>query len=347
MWTVTRLAAHHTYSPGRPSPPLATNSAQAYSTSASLEMPSLRTRRNEVYAELANVCEKWGIVDSGSTSTRPAYSRMSGIAADSAVKRTSSPAPPGESIDNMVLDLLHSTANAIRIAQRYFHSLPQDRLPPGAQIQVASDSSTVRPSTLGLVTASRPIPKHASMAPSPSTSRLIPTSISTSPAKRSTNKEPFQQLRKASMAALGALKDIDLRYRISTPDPSVDGLGNDFESVSMGREREGRSSSVNITDDYSDQPSSTSSSTYDSSNGHLYSDHVTLADLAKEAKVVQDWIETVDSLLAETRKGGKTPMMSSSGERNQAVPLWARQEAYATDPVGERCVNGSLQKADH
>ena len=367
----------------RPSPPAPVPDKPTFDIDS---QPSLRVRREQVYAAVSDVCERWGLVEMGkqlshrreSSSAAPAAT----ASADERARVTPSPslserrdgvadgegAVETEHADSLVLDLLQTTTAAIRAVQKYFVSLPPDRLSSEPAASSASVNRT------GLITSARPIPRFstlglgnpaASSASSPSHSRRQASSSKTGPEAFPSEADPLVSLRKASLGALSSLKDMDARYRIAgTSLSSAEAAlapGEDASSDSSMGDLSLRSSSSSSSaavpgvflEDASSSEASSSTGTgagpRGAVTGHLYDAGVTLHDLREEAVAIRSWIETVDSLLfarPSTENSPLTPRPGGSAHafgqdqasvtyRSNSLPDWARENRFEDDDLGE------------
>lgn len=300
------------------------------------------------------------------------YSRSSSPFSTSATAAKETP-------NSLVLRLLQTTTHAIRTVQRYFLSLPPDRLPSDGIDSAAaapysvtnrtvSGSRHLHPS-LGVITAARPIPRYSSKPTTASqpyavgTTRpsLSETDSSSSPSESAgvsvQDQDPLTRLRNASLATLEALREMEVNYRI--PGSITDGprdsedaiLHRGVSDLSLTVGESGGPPSLSYTeDDASDLNSSdaatggrtgeeaSAAASETSMHGHLYQEDVSLRDLAKEAEIVQRWVETVDSLLTmmnhrrARQRTQSNNLASSSGPR---TPRWAREEEFPQDNLGE------------
>lgn len=285
------------------------------------------------------MCEAWGLVEMGKhLSTR----RESSSAVSRTVGLDRSLATPSPSFSedrsgehNLVLILLQTTTSAVRSVQRYFLSLPPDKLPYSPAVEQAHrrepSSSSGRPATLGVITSARPIDRYSTLG----RRSISPPRVATAPQGHAED-DPLLRLRKASLATLGALKEMDVRYRLSATDTSDEELASALDTVDL--------SSGSVTIDRTSSSESGSSSAGTGLTGYLYNDDVTLSELRAEANAIKYWIETVDSLLfAKTAEAVlKSPRPSSGSGHLQiamdeadSVPRWAREGTFSADLMGE------------
>jgi hypothetical protein len=258
--------------------------------------------------------------------------------ADVSHTRTSSPLP-FEQQDNLVLTLINTTTSAIRAAQKYFLTLPPEKLPGGSATPKASESSSRFPQQIpgvGVITASRPIPRHSQLGVAATSKR----SLSPSNSQQSSGStlgppsdDPLIRLRRVSLATLGALKEMERRYRLpGQREASIDDLNDSVQDISVSSET---SSSIGE----GNSVSGFSGTTSDYTKGHLYREDVSLRDLTNEAQIVKEWIDTVDTLLSEVLKESKivSRQRTKSGnlEEGGAVPKWAREDAFEGNTLGE------------
>lgn len=308
----------------------------------------MRLQKQAVYREMAEVCEKWGLVEmdkftssrrEASTSSMDPSSAQSN--ADSRASMTSSPMPSETQHDNLILTLMNTTTSAIRAAQKYFLALPPEKLPYGPssymdqqQKRDTAPSSSARglPFTLGVVTASRPIPRHSTVGVA-SSSKIIDRSNNITDEAG----DPLLRLRKASLATLGTLKEMEARFRLPHDEVPIDQLDESMQELSVSSSTS--SSAPQPTFQVEDTSASERSGSSDASRGHLYRDDVSLLDLAKEGQIVKNWIETVDSLLSDLESGSKTPRpRTKSGNLESGIgslPIWARDDRFEHDSLGE------------
>lgn len=315
-----------------------------------VEIPSSRLQRQAVYRELAEVCEKWGLVEMDkflSSRRQPSTASTSSTLYESSTREllNTSPMPSDSQQDNLILNLMQTTTAAIRAAQKYFLALPPEKLPYGnaktgsnlnKEISSSSSSNRGPPSALGIITASRPIPRHSMMGVASSSRRTVSP---TRDREQNASPDPLLRLRKASLAALGALKEMEARYRVPTSDEvHAEHLNDPIQDLSLSSNDSMYSHPSLHIEDTSSSEKSTSSSI--ASKGHLYQANVSLSDLNKEAQIVKEWIETVDSLLSDlTTDAAKTPRpRTKSGNlavETSPIPKWARIDAFENDKLGE------------
>ena len=237
--------------------------------------------------------------------------------------------------ENLVLTLLQTTTSAIRSVQKYFLSLPPDKLPYSASTERAqrreASNSASRPAPLGVITSARPIPRYSNFG-QPSRQSLSPPRTS---AAAEDDEDPLLRLRKASLATLGALKEMVAHYRL----PGTESVDEELDAAFNAADISG--GSVLIERNSSSESGSSSAGT--GVTGQFYDEEVSLTDLRKEAEAVRHWIETVDSLLfAKTAEAAmKTPRPRADSGKFQtamtetsAVPRWAREEAFSADGMG-------------
>lgn len=316
-----------------------------------VEIPSSRLQRRAVYRELAEVCEKWGLVEMDkflSSRRQPSTASASSTPYESSTRESlnTSPMPSDSQQDNLILSLMQTTTAAIRAAQKYFLTLPPEKLPYGNaktgnnhnKETSSSSSSSNRgpPSALGIITASRPIPRHSMMGVASSSRRPVSP---TRDKEQNASPDPLLRLRKVSLATLGALKEMEARYRVPMSDEvHIEHLNDSIQDLSLSSNDSTYSHpSLHIEDTCSSEIS-TSSST--ASKGHLYQANVSLTNLNKEAQIVKEWIETVDNLLSDlTTDAAKTPRpRTKSGNlavETSPIPKWARIDAFENDKLGE------------
>lgn len=327
--------------PPSPSPP-----APSAKKSFQVQVPSLRAQKQDVYRQVAEVCEKWGLVEMGkSLSSRRESSMGMNTINDLDVRSVMSPSPmPSEdSGENLILVLLNTTTSAIRSVQRYFLSLPPEKLPYTGQSQDAGrDNTSLRPPastsrglpTLGVVTASRPIPRHSMVGIATSSKRsLSPPSDSRTPTSTShyidSGQDPSVRLRKASLATLGALKEMEVRYRLARQEEG-DASGLLSESLQDVSISNSSSDAPALTFNIEDTSASERSGSSDHARGHLYRDDISLQELAAEAQTVREWIEVVDFLMSAPTVAASTPRLrTQSGNlapREEAIPAWAKKD---------------------
>lgn len=325
-----------------PSPP-----AHQADRSFEVEIPSLRLQRQAVYRELAEVCEKWGLVEmdkyrhssrrepsSASTSSGTHYNESDARAS------AASPIPSEPCNDSLVLTLLNITTSAIRVAQRYFLTLPPVKLPNSTAGQRRTENSSSS-SALGVVTASRPIPRHSTMGIASSSRRAVsPKSqkSSSSSVIDPASRDPMLRLRRVSLETLGMLRELDAKYctqhQTQTSTHDLDASMNDISIASMDT-----SGTTNPSFHVDDTSASERSSHSDAIKGHLYRSDISLQDLNKEAQVVKGWIETVDDLLSQLSAEAKAPRpRTKSGHLSldsSPLPKWANEDFYDGDGLGQ------------
>jgi hypothetical protein len=258
--------------------------------------------------------------------------------------------------ENLVLSLIHTTTSAIRSVQKYFISLPPDRLPPSSrssqQLRRTSNPAEGGGSSphhhLAISTSARPRASLGAVSPSPrpvsSISSLFSAAQESSSGAGSNNAagpDPLVELRRASLDVLGALKEMELRYRLPVPtSPTTEG-GADEQPPPESPVTEGgpplhlppsdRASllsrsqrGVGSVDSYSeissdgggDGDAAAASST---TRGHLYRSDVTLADLRAEKDIVRAYVEKVDEVIFASfrgRRGGGGRRGRSSNVRS-------------------------------
>ena len=304
-----------------------------------VEVPELRLRREEVYAQMANVCDKWDIIGTGS-----------GTASDRVTKSSErrysrealapSPLPPDEESDNIVLILLHATTQAIRTAQRFVHSLPPDVLPTTSSTSHSSASQrSFRPPGLGVITSARPIPRHSTVGKSSPAGLTSPPKIDKASSSMALDDDPLRKLRIASLDALGALKDMERRYRLPVRELSdVEQVRKSMHLASIGDESRPQ---LDLYDDSSE----TSSTIGSSSGGHLYQVGVQLHDLKAESAEVQNWIAVVDDLLSRVAKRERAPEGEAPPSDEAESPEWAKMGLFKDDPLGN-CAGTMPRQSD-
>lgn len=365
-----------------------------------IEVPSLRSRKKEVYANIAQVCERWDLVEmsrqassssTASTSAPPPSDRPARGASIISIPMSSSTAlPPSRSRSptkhpgssalhhhdsiseyggsnigsnasgsgSLVPNLIEVTTAAIRSAQRYFLSLPPEKLPfTSNQISSQQQKPTA---SLGLITAARPIPRHTLVSSLPSTSSRQPSNPATRlPAagvpfpSQNDDEDPLLKLRKVSLDTLGALKEMERRLRLREPSSSSSAavahrtpsseqaaLVASLSSTSIASGSGsgiGQPSLVFSEDLSSASDVSSSLGAHDvdhSATGHLYREDVNLADLQAEARVVRSWIETVDGLLSYKSIASPSRERRSSSPGSDRCPAWARKAIEVATPLG-------------
>ena len=279
-------------------------------------MPNLRVQRQEVYHEVANVCEQWGLVEMGKqfSSRQMLSSTASGDSRESKSASPVCPSGPGDAGENRILILLKVTTSAIRSVQRYFLSLPPENLPLAPRACLPNPESLV----------------------SKRSKELRATICVSAPIPFPVQDDPLIALRQANLTALGMLKDMELRYRQSgvRSEPGNLLVGSKPMDADSFSERLGIGSGK-ITPSLSSAEatsSDVSGSISDGELGHLYKDNVSLPELKEEANVVRQWIETVDSLIFQRLRKASTIEADQSLER---LPRWTRPEDCENDVLGE------------
>lgn len=297
----------------RPSPP-----AAVQQTSFDVEVPTLRSQREQLIAAIADLCERWSLLDLESTESREETS---------------------DAAELSVSHLLGSSARTVRVAQKYFVSLPAELVaPPGEteRTSAAEKRRAVRPEGLGVITSARPIPKHTSMAASPA--RLSSTAKSNETGTGVDTISPSSHFRANSLAVLGMLRDLEVRYRLSDADMFAQESSADISRSSSSMSSATGTSSVSVDQSYSTPDSSTSGSVIGNSSGFLYRRDVNLRDLREEAAIVREWLSSVNDLLIMESRSLKTarPGTTASSPRNSTKWL---QQAEDGDTLGRSLVS--------
>lgn len=336
--------------PFSPSPP-----AQLAEKSFEVEIPSSRLQKEAVYRELAEVCEKWGLVEmerSMNPSTRREFSTASTTSTSSSFNNiiiydrsaTASPTPSDNHNESLILTLINTTTSAIRAAQRYFLSLPPEKLGESSDM---SDLQLERAShrgipALGVVTASRPIPRHSTLGVATSGRQAISPERNKQASAQSAKipQDPLLRLRKVSLATLGALKDMEHRYRLNSPSeqPSnIEDIKDTLGDISITSSTD--SVYQNPTFQIEDTSASEQSGYPNSYKGHLYRNDISLRDLSEQAQIVKQWIETVNELLNRLSSEVKTRRIrTKSGNLSQdnvPLPQWATPDCDDGDKLGK------------
>jgi hypothetical protein len=148
--------------------------------------------------------------------------------------------------------------------------------------------------------------------------------------------DPLVELRTASLATLGMLKQMDKQYRLHEGDED-DEARDIVEAMSSANISSGSSGQPALT--FSEEPSSASDASSSTgatgvSGGHLYDHDVTLRDLRSEAQVVKEWIETVDKLLFPKQDEQATPRDAAS----QFGPDWSLENLFRDSPLSKSLV---------
>lgn len=205
----------------------------------------------------------------------------------------------------MVLDLLETTTAAVRSVQSYVVALPSvafttPTTPSTLPNSIPSASASTRPrSSLATFTASLPTGTHNELHRVSSSAALQSSSL---PAT-SSPLDPLLQLRKTSLDLLGALKEMEGRYRLI---PSVEFTTGD-ESESTPRLDEVDEDTPALSPSISRSGSGWDSSATTSEQAEEVVDYRTdvgLEDLGKELQVVRRFVEVVDELLRASTKSG-------------------------------------------
>lgn len=300
-----------------------------------------------MYRELSEVCEKWGLVEMERSivpsSRRDSSTGSTTSSVSNAYDRstTASPTPSEYHDQSLVLTLMSTTTAAIRAAQKYFLSLPADKLSGVSELSNMPTGGPAKspsggPPVLGVSTASRPIPRQSTMGiASPNRSATSPEGLrSATNQSRGSAKDPLLRLRKASLATLGSLKEMGHRYRLlpSKQDSDMKDVEESLGDLSI---TSSASSIANPSFQIEDTSVSEQSGESDSRKGHLYRTDVSLRDLNQEAQVVKEWVETVNDLLTHVSSESKTSRVRTrSGNLssdNSPLPNWARSDAYGGD----------------
>ncbi|SCV67764.1 BQ2448_5375 [Microbotryum intermedium] len=177
--------------------------------------------------------------------------------------------------------LLQSTTSAIRAVQRYVISLPSDSISP----------ASLSPECRSPVSPSKPTRPISSR---PRISVLTSATSSTQPTNRTsgtTAPDPLWFLRHASLDLLGALHDLETKYRIvpsSSPSDPIDqsAVKSIQASPSDNSNQLSRPNSSSISDLSIIDPDAD------------YEKGVELAQLGKETELVKGWVSCVDELLS-------------------------------------------------
>jgi hypothetical protein len=247
--------------------------------------------------------------------------------------------------------------------QKYFISLPPDRLPPlsrsSQQLRRTSNPAETLHSAhhhLAISTSARPrtslgaISSSASPRPVSSISSLFSAaqegSGSTSTDSTAGAPDPLVELRRASLDVLGALKEMELRYRLPVPPSPMSttnegGLGEpqpqDQDSTDSPVLERGPQLHQHPNPDNVTPPLSTSqrvvggmdSSHFEASSdaggdgdattkGHLYRSDVTLDDLRSEKDVVRTYVEKVDEVIFASLRGRR-----GGARRGRSNKVWS------------------------
>lgn len=304
-------------------------------------------------------------------------SRLSTRSASSAFEnsesfRSDTPLTESEGEENLILSLLQTTTSAIRATQKYFLSLPPEKLPtgfstsqgkgdapqpalPGLGLPSSLPSTLGAParhSSLGFSTASRPNPRFVSSSMASSSFRRSqppPSSraeVKAFPSSSSYEEDPLLVLRKASLDTLGTLKEMEARYRLSGSESSLQLSSdearelaesmNDIKLAPSAPLLTFEDSNASTSGSSSDTGASAAMASSSSLKGHLYRDDVDLKELSGEAESVRKWIETVDALLlaSSSKKSGRTDAPASSADISE-MPEWAKENAFPDDPLGK------------
>ncbi|ORY72380.1 hypothetical protein BCR35DRAFT_307646 [Leucosporidium creatinivorum] len=294
--------------------------------SSGRSVKDLKELRREVLRGLEGVCERWGLVSSRpqrrashSRSSYSSYSESGLPPPDSLQLSTTSPFPgrpfspfsssegdPTSPISStssppLVLDLLETTTAAIRSVQSYVVALPSDAFAsPVAPSTTPAAPSATRPRS-SLATSTLPIPSSIDSAPRRVSTSALPSPSLPPSIPPVSAQDPLLQLRKTSLDLLGALKEMEGRYRLDPSPPT--GQEEDATSERDETEEDTPSLSPSLSRTESEWDSSVTTSEQAVDEAVAYRTDVALEDLGKEVEVVTMFVEVVDGLLV--RSGAK------------------------------------------
>ncbi|SCZ93677.1 BZ3500_MvSof-1268-A1-R1_Chr6-3g08815 [Microbotryum saponariae] len=285
-----------------------------------------RELRAEVQHRVKTVCQHWHISIPSSLNTLRSVRSAIGLpfeTSNAAIDKHGS----SEST-NLVPLLLQSTTSAIRAVQRYVISLPSDSISPAAHSPECR--SPVSPSK-----PTRPISARPRI--SVLTSATSPTAT-TNRSSGTTPPDPLSFLRHASLDLLGALHDLEIKYRVlpsSSPTEPIDQNGVKCGATTSSD----NSASLSI-------PNSSSLSDLSIIDPDAVYEEVELVQLSKETELVKAWVNYVEELLSRLSKPSTASRRASvklesalptMGEAMEdEPPAWAIGEVDEENVLGER-----------
>lgn len=273
---------------------------------------------------LINSSEKGSAVnlDTSEDSTGRPFTPLSSVGAD-------------DSYNVSVLGLIDSATQAIRSVQRYNHTSPvtsNDK--ENASNNLPIDGLANRYSHLSIATSSRaltPLLKH----PDPNRHTAVADS---SLRQGSLNEdENSTKFRKASLDVLGAIKDMETRFRLPSTETE--------DEVLINRCNPCRDASNSSTED--SESESMASSVITAASGHLYRS-ASLEELEHERGLVRKWIVLVDEILFNRRNLKKSRTRQRLASNNSEVsgtssandspiprdlPAWAREDTFVENEL--------------
>lgn len=237
--------------------------------------------------------------------------------------------PTSSTTSPLVLELLETTTAAIRSVQSYVVALPSDAFTSTSTSTLPSSArprSSIATSTLSPPPSTEPTPRRVS------TSTLPPSSLPSSPAPL----DPLLQLRKTSLDLLGALKEMEGRYRLTplgeSAAPGPSGAAPDLEEP----EEEAPSLSPSLSRSDSEWDSSATTSEAAGAQSTSYRTDVALEDLSKEVEVVRRFVEVVNDLLrASAKSGAGSAVRGRKGVRRSEMVEIERKELVQSGSVGQ------------
>ncbi|KDE04104.1 hypothetical protein MVLG_05474 [Microbotryum lychnidis-dioicae p1A1 Lamole] len=241
-----------------------------------------RELRAEVQHRVKTVCQHWHISIPSSLNTLRSVRSAIGLpfeTSNAAIDKHGS----SEST-NLVPLLLQSTTSAIRAVQRYVISLPSDSISPAAHSPECR--SPISPSKPTRPLLARPRISVLTSATSPTATTNRSSGI--------TPPDPLSFLRHASLDLLGALHDLEIKYRIlpsSSPTEPIDQNGVKCNATTSSDNSASRSI-----------PSSSSLSDLSIIDPDAVYEEVGLVQLSKETELVKVWVNYVEELLSRLSK---------------------------------------------